>query len=87
MFALRDYMKLKVLKPVQAFPFCRQLDAMDCGPSCLRMIALSYGKNFDLQSLRELSYITKTGVNLMGISEAAESIGFRTMGFAQALKN
>ena len=73
-------MKLNIFKVVQSFPFCRQLDAMDCGPSCLRMIAQSYGKNFDLQSLRELSYITKNGVNLMGISEAAESIGFRTMG-------
>jgi len=62
------------------FPFYRQLDAMDCGPSCLRMIARSYGKNFSLQTLRDRSFLTRHGVSLMGISDAAESIGFRSMG-------
>ncbi|GHT27086.1 ABC transporter ATP-binding protein [Bacteroidia bacterium] len=55
-----------------------QLDAMDCGPSCLRMIAKYYGKSFSVQQLREKSHILRTGVNLLGLSEAAESIGFRT---------
>lgn len=61
-----------------SFPFFKQLDAMDCGPSCLRMIAKYYGKNFSVQQLREKSHILRTGVNLLGLSEAAESIGFRT---------
>ncbi|MCE5345659.1 MAG: hypothetical protein LLG13_05115 [Bacteroidales bacterium] len=26
------------------FPFYKQLDSMDCGPSCLRMVAKFYGK-------------------------------------------
>ena len=60
------------------FPFYRQLDGMDCGPSCLRMIAKYYGRSFSVQQLREKSYIQRTGVNLLGLSEAAESIGFRT---------
>lgn len=60
------------------FPFFKQLDAMDCGPSCLRMIAKHYGKNFSVQQLREKSHILRTGVNLLGLGEAAESIGFRT---------
>ena len=60
------------------FPFFRQLDAMDCGPSCLRMIAKYYGKSFSIQQLREKSYILRTGVNMMGMSEAAESIGLRS---------
>lgn len=51
---------------------------MDCGPSCLRMIAGYHGKNFSVQQLREKSHILRTGVNLLGLSEAAESIGFRT---------
>ncbi|MDR0836111.1 MAG: peptidase domain-containing ABC transporter, partial [Tannerella sp.] len=59
------------------FPFFMQLDAMDCGPSCLRMIAKHYGKTFSVQQLREKSHILRTGVNLLGLSEAAESIGFR----------
>ena len=62
------------------FPFYRQLDAMDCGPTCLRMIARYYGKKYSVQQLRENSYIQRTGVNLLGISEAAESIGLRTTG-------
>ncbi|MFA0962289.1 peptidase domain-containing ABC transporter [Roseivirga sp. BDSF3-8] len=61
------------------FPFYRQLDTMDCGPTCLRMIAKHYGKVYTLQTLREKSFITREGVSLLGISDAAESIGFRTL--------
>ncbi|MFP4526078.1 MAG: peptidase domain-containing ABC transporter [Bacteroidales bacterium] len=62
------------------FPHYQQHDAMDCGPACLRMVAKHYGKNFTLQTLRDRSYITREGVSMLGISDAAESIGFRTMG-------
>ncbi len=62
------------------FPFFKQYDAMDCGPSCLRMIAAFYGRTYSLQKLRQLSYVTREGVSLLGLSEAAESIGFRTIG-------
>lgn len=72
------------------FPFYQQLDAMDCGPACLRMIAAHYGKFFPIQLLRERSYITREGVSLLGVSDAAESIGIRTKGvrisFAQLKK-
>jgi len=61
------------------FPFYRQMDAMDCGPTCLRMIAKYYGKAFPLPYLREKCYITREGVSLKGISEAAETIGFRSL--------
>ena len=64
----------------KSFPHYRQLDAMDCGPTCLRMIAKYYGRTYTLQSLREKSFITRAGVSMLGISEAAESIGFRTTG-------
>ena len=63
-----------------SFPFYKQLDAMDCGPSCLRMIAKYYGKSYTLQGLREKCFITREGVSLMGISDAAEKIGFHTLG-------
>lgn len=62
------------------FPSYRQLDAMDCGPTCLRMIAKYYGRSFSVQYLREKSFITREGVSMMGISDAAEAIGFRTNG-------
>ena len=54
---------------------------MDCGPTCLRMLAKFYGKSFTLQSLRSKAFITKSGVSMLGISDAAESIGFRTRGY------
>jgi len=53
---------------------------MDCGPTCLRIIAKHYGKNYSLQNLREKSRITREGVSMLGISDAAEEIGFRTIG-------
>lgn len=62
------------------FPHYRQLDQMDCGPTCLRMIAKHYGRSFTAQGLREQAKIGKDGVSLLGIAEAAEAIGFRTMG-------
>ena len=70
-------MKLIVLKK---FPHYTQLDAMDCGPTCLRMIAKYYGRTYTLQTLREKSFITREGVSMLGISDAAEAIGFRTSG-------
>ncbi|MCW3465569.1 peptidase domain-containing ABC transporter [Chitinophaga nivalis] len=60
------------------FPFYRQLDTMDCGPTCLRMVAKHYGRSYSLEYLRASSFITREGVSLLGIGEAAEKIGFRT---------
>ena len=65
---------------MRSFPFFKQLDATDCGPSCLRMIAKFHGKNFSLQRLRDSSFLTRQGVSLLGISDAAESIGMRSVG-------
>ena len=64
---------------MKSFPDFRQLGAMDCGPVCLQIICNYYGKDFSLEFLRNKSQITKLGVSLLGISEAAENIGFRTM--------
>lgn len=68
------------------FPHFCQLDAMDCGPTCLRMIAQYYGKSYSLQYLRERSFISREGVSMLGISDAAESIGFKTSGVRISLK-
>lgn len=65
---------------MKIFPHYTQLDAMDCGPSCLRMIAKYYGRSYTLQYLRDRSFITRDGVSMLGISDAAEKIGFRTLG-------
>jgi len=59
---------------------CLQRDSMDCGAACLKVISKYYDKSISLQYLRDLCHITKNGVSLLGISDAAESIGFRTLG-------
>jgi ATP-binding cassette subfamily B protein len=64
----------------KGFPHYTQLDAMDCGPTCLRMIAKYYGQSYSIQYLREKAFITREGVSMLGISDAAESIGFRSYG-------
>ena len=53
---------------------------MDCGASCLAMIAMHYGLHLDRDRLRELCCLDKNGVSLLGISKAAEAIGFKTLG-------
>jgi ATP-binding cassette, subfamily B, bacterial len=63
---------------MRKFPVYKQLDAMDCGPTCLRMVTKHYGRSYAVQDLREKAQIGKEGVSLLGIAEAAESIGFRT---------
>lgn len=62
-----------------AFKVFKQRDSTDCGPASLCMIAMHYGKNLSLEYIRDHCFITKQGVNLLGISDAAERIGFRTL--------
>lgn len=58
----------------------RQRDAMDCGPASLAMIVSYYGREPDIDRLRDLCALGKTGVSLLGISKAAEEIGLKTIG-------
>jgi ATP-binding cassette, subfamily B, bacterial len=43
------------------------------------MIAKHYGKEYSIAELRKKSFINREGVSILGISEAAEAIGFRTL--------
>ncbi len=53
---------------------------MDCGPTCLRMVAKHYGRSISLEKLRKLSETTREGSSLSNIANSAEKIGFRTLG-------
>ncbi|HEY6978768.1 MAG TPA: peptidase domain-containing ABC transporter [Chitinophagaceae bacterium] len=68
---------MKIFK--RKFPFREQLDAQDCGPSCIRMIANHYGKNFSLEFFKENCSMFRQGISLAGLSEMAEKTGFRTL--------
>lgn len=62
------------------FVLYKQLDAMDCGPTCLRMVAKYYGRSVSLDYLRNKSEFGKEGVSMLGLADAAESIGLKTIG-------
>ncbi|QES88064.1 peptidase domain-containing ABC transporter [Rhizosphaericola mali] len=62
------------------FSFYKQLNTMDCGPTCLKMVAKYYGKSIPIDFLRRQMGFNKTGVTLLGISTTAEYFGFRTRG-------
>ena len=61
------------------YPFYFQLDSFDCGPTCLKMVAEYYGKQYSLEYLRENCFITREGSSLLGVSQAAEDLGFETV--------
>ncbi|WP_316793708.1 peptidase domain-containing ABC transporter [Pedobacter frigoris] len=64
---------------LKTFPNDRQLDMMDCGAACLKMIAKYYGKFYSLQYIRDKCGTTKEGVSFLDLSYAGEGIGFRTL--------
>ena len=71
---------------LKKFPFYKQADTKDCGATCIKIIAKHYGKLLNIQALRELSETTREGSNLLTLSDAAEKIGFRTLGVKLSLQ-
>ncbi|MCS3798574.1 peptidase domain-containing ABC transporter [Niastella sp. OAS944] len=69
------------------FPIDRQLDIMDCGPACLKMIAKYYGRFYSLHYLRDKCGISREGVSLLDLSYAGEQIGFRTLSLKCTIKD
>lgn len=57
-----------------------QIDAMDCGPSCIGMVVQYYGRKADMPSIREKCSLGREGVSLLAISQTSESLGFKTLG-------
>ena len=60
------------------FPHYTQFYSSDCGPACLRIISKYYGFEYSSEMLRNHCFISRNGVSMLGISDAAEYIGFRT---------
>ncbi|WPO77296.1 peptidase domain-containing ABC transporter [Flavobacterium sp. KACC 22761] len=60
------------------FPHEHQLDAKDCGPTCIKIIAKYYGRFYSLPFLRDLCGITREGVSFLDLSDACEKISLRT---------
>lgn len=67
--------------------FIAQHDQMDCGPASLCMIADHYGKSFSIEKVRELCFLSKEGVSLLGIKYGADKLGFETVGAKVEIDN
>lgn len=72
---------------MKRFPHFKQLNIMDCGPTCIRIVSKFYGRTINPQKIRELAGSTKEGVSLLGLSQAAEKIGFHTNGIKVGLRD
>ena len=57
-----------------------QHDSMQCGIACLQMVCHHYGRKVSVDFLANLCFATNQGISLLGISEAAEKIGLRSVG-------
>ncbi|MDC1162286.1 peptidase domain-containing ABC transporter [Tenacibaculum sp.] len=71
---------------MKKFPNYNQTEAKDCGPTCIKIIAKYYGKTINTQQLRKLSETTREGSSLLGLSDAVESVGFKSLGIKLAFK-
>ena len=65
---------------MKKFPTYKQTESKDCGPTCIKIIAKHYGKLINTQQLRSLSETTREGSSLLGLSDAVESVGFKSLG-------
>lgn len=71
---------------MKKFPTYKQTEAKDCGPTCIKIIAKHYGKTINTQQLRTLSETTREGSSLLGLSDAVESMGFKSLGVKLSLE-
>lgn len=55
-----------------------QIDKMDCGPACVKMICEFYGVYHDIGFLRNLCKIAREGVTIYHLNSAFEKLGFNT---------
>ncbi|WP_422080696.1 peptidase domain-containing ABC transporter [Ulvibacterium sp.] len=72
---------------LKKFPHYKQPDSKDCGPTCLKIIAKHYGKAVSLPHIREISETTRTGSSLLDLSDAAEHLGFKSLGVKLSYKD
>jgi HlyB family type I secretion system ABC transporter len=73
-------------RAIARYPFFAQQSASDCGAACLVMISRYWGKRFSVNRLREISNVDRNGASLLGLSTAAEALGFTTKPVKATLK-
>lgn len=61
------------------FPNYKQTEAKDCGPTCIKILAKHYGKLINTQELHTLDKTTREVISLIGLSDALESVSFKSL--------
>ena len=56
-----------------------QSDSMMCGITCLQMVCKHFGREVSLRTLSKFCVATSEGVSMLGVNEAANKLGLRTM--------
>lgn len=64
------------------FTFLRQIDSIDCGAACLRMIFKYYGKFFLPKTIYEKSYISRQGLSMLSLKQIAMEFEMNAEGVA-----
>lgn len=63
-----------------SFPFYKQLDMLDCGLACVRMVCKHYGTEYTSSQLRKFCRLSREGISMLDLCDAAEIIGLRSRG-------
>ena len=63
---------------MRRFPLILQRDAIQCGVSCLQMICKYYGQSYSFEEFEKICFPTVEGISLLGIKDAAETVGLST---------
>ncbi len=69
------------------FPFYRQLDRSDCGPTTLQMICKYFGKTINARKLRDLCDLHYQGSSVASLADAAEALQLKTLSVELALED
>lgn len=57
----------------------KQYDSMQCGMVCLQMVSEHYGQTHSVKKISVLCPPTKEGTSLLGLNDAAVTLGFYTV--------
>ena len=65
-------------KVTHNYPFYAQHSASDCSAACVVMVGRYWGRDFNINRLRELAYVSRDGASLKGLANAVENLGFNS---------
>ena len=71
-------LKRKIFK--SKYPVVRQYDQIDCGPAALLSVLKFWGGDSSIVYIRELVNTDISGTNMLGLVDAAETLGFKAHG-------